>query len=153
MYPWLYTCTCTHVYVHVHVPMVTYMYMYPWLYTCTCTHGYIHVHVPMVMYMYIHWTVCLYIFLYIYLHISIFPKVYVAPSLHALNMNSNDNHAYNSSIIVIRAGKKVRMFKPLFVCCTFEAKFFPSKFCCHSSYSRLCENDVFSALKSEYTKQ
>ena len=82
------------------------MYMYPWLYTCTCTHGYIHVHVPMVIYMYIHWTVCLYIFLYIYLHISIFPKVYVAPSLHSLNMSSSDNHTHNSSVIVIRAGKR-----------------------------------------------
>ena len=34
--------------------------------------------------------------------------------------------------IYLRAGKKVRMFKPLFICCGFKAKFLPSKRHCHA---------------------
>ena len=42
-------------------------------------------------------------------------------------------HVYN--IIYIRAGKKVRIFEPSFVCYTLEAKFLPSKLCCHAHFN------------------
>ena len=35
----------------------------------------------------------------------------------------------------VRAGKKVRIFEPSFVYCTFEAKFLPSKLHCHAHFN------------------